>query len=62
MICFPDVNVWIALAVAEHAHHAPARKLFDGHEGSMIAFCRVTGDGPSAAEFSIAVTSGCTAS
>ena len=45
MICFPDVNVWIALAVAEHAHHAAARKWFDGHEGSMIAFCRVTGMG-----------------
>ena len=41
MICFPDVNVWIALAVAEHTHHAAAQKWLDTGEGSVV-FCRVT--------------------
>jgi toxin-antitoxin system PIN domain toxin len=41
MICFPDVNVWIALAVAEHIHHAAAQEWLDTGEGSVV-FCRVT--------------------
>jgi toxin-antitoxin system PIN domain toxin len=42
MTCLPDVNVWVALAVAEHVHHAPARLWFDGAQDDSIAFCRVT--------------------
>jgi len=41
MISFPDVNVWIALAVAEHVHHVSAQRWLDTEEGSIV-FCRVT--------------------
>jgi toxin-antitoxin system PIN domain toxin len=41
MIYFPDVNVWIALAVAEHNHHAVAQEWLDTGEG-LIVFCRAT--------------------
>jgi toxin-antitoxin system PIN domain toxin len=41
MTCLPDVNVWIALAVAEHIHNASARQWLDGFDGG-VAFCRVT--------------------
>lgn len=33
MIYLPDVNVWIALAIAEHVHHKPAQGWFDSSEG-----------------------------
>jgi hypothetical protein len=42
MICLPDVNVWLAIAVAEHVHHLFAKRWFDAVEGASIAFCRVT--------------------
>jgi toxin-antitoxin system PIN domain toxin len=42
MTCLPDVNVWIALTVAEHVHHGPAKQWFESHEHEQIAFCRVT--------------------
>lgn len=41
MTCFPDVNVWVALCVANHLHHTDAAKWFDSVPGS-VAFCRVT--------------------
>jgi toxin-antitoxin system PIN domain toxin len=41
MIYLPDVNVWIALAVAEHVHHKVAQRWLDTSEGSVV-FCRVT--------------------
>ncbi len=41
MIYLPDVNVWIALAIAEHVHHKPAQGWFDSSEGGVV-FCRVT--------------------
>jgi toxin-antitoxin system PIN domain toxin len=41
MICLPDVNVWIALAVAEHIHNVAARQWLDNFDGSVV-FCRVT--------------------
>ena len=38
-----DVNVWLALALSGHAHHAVARKWFDSVEGSgQTLFCRYT--------------------
>jgi uncharacterized protein len=42
MTCLPDVNVWIALTVAEHVHHGPAKQWFESPEQEQIAFCRVT--------------------
>jgi hypothetical protein len=42
MTCLPDVNVWVALAVAEHVHHKPAREWFETVLGDTLAFCRVT--------------------
>ena len=42
MTCFPDVNVWIALAVAEHVHHGVAKQWFESPEREQIAFCRIT--------------------
>jgi len=42
MTCLPDVNVWLALTVAEHVHHAAAMQWFETPEHEQIAFCRVT--------------------
>jgi predicted nucleic acid-binding protein len=41
MTCFPDVNVWIALAVGEHIHNRGARKWLDTVEDDVV-FCRIT--------------------
>jgi uncharacterized protein len=41
MTSLPDVNVWIALAIAEHIHHAPAQEWLDT-SGGQVAFCRIT--------------------
>lgn len=37
-----DANVWLALAVDGHAHHATARTWFDTQTDDSCAFCRVT--------------------
>lgn len=37
----PDVNVWLAAAWVEHAHHRVAKRWFDAEEDDL-AFCRVT--------------------
>ena len=37
-----DANVWLALAVGTHLHHAPARTWFDGQSDGRCAFCRIT--------------------
>src|ERR1700681_4401457 len=46
MIYLPDINVWIALAVAEHVHYEPAAVWFqeplESASNDKIAFCRVT--------------------
>ena len=36
-----DVNVWVALAVGEHVHHAAAEEWLDQVTTERIAFCRV---------------------
>lgn len=41
-IDLPDVNVWLALAVADHAHHQRARSYWYEEAGERLAFCRVT--------------------
>jgi len=42
MTFLPDVNVWIALAVGGHVHHAAAKAWFEAFEDDAIAFCRIT--------------------
>jgi len=42
MTCLPDVNVWVALAVAEHVHHRAAKAWLDAAQDDTVAFCRVT--------------------
>lgn len=38
-----DTNVWLALALSDHLHHASARAWLDGvEEPSTILFCRTT--------------------
>lgn len=38
----PDVNVWLALAVQEHPHHATARQYWAKEAAARVHFCRVT--------------------
>jgi len=43
----PDLNVWLALVVAEHPHHAAARRYWDEQQkapalGPRLWFCRST--------------------
>jgi toxin-antitoxin system PIN domain toxin len=38
---FPDVNVWFALAVADHPHHGPALAWWN-EESSLAGFSRLT--------------------
>jgi predicted nucleic acid-binding protein len=38
---FPDVNVWLALASAEHTRREAALTWWEGH-GESILFCRIT--------------------
>ena len=38
---FPDVNVWFALAVADHPHHRAATEWWN-HDSSIAGFSRVT--------------------
>jgi toxin-antitoxin system PIN domain toxin len=42
MTCFPDVNVWLALAVIEHVHHAAAAAWYESGSCEKIAFSRIT--------------------
>ena len=37
-----DANVWLALAVDAHFHHATARAWFEGQPDESCAFCRIT--------------------
>jgi toxin-antitoxin system PIN domain toxin len=42
MICLPDVNVWIALIVAEHVDHGTAVNWYRGPDWDTLVFSRVT--------------------
>jgi uncharacterized protein len=42
MICLPDVNVWIAMIVAEHVHHKAAIDWNEAVEWDTLIFSRVT--------------------
>jgi uncharacterized protein len=39
--CFPDVNVWFALAVADHPHHSIAVQWWNDHT-ALTGFSRLT--------------------
>lgn len=42
----PDINVWVALAIADHRHHAAAVEWFDTiNTPRSVRFCRVTQQG-----------------
>jgi toxin-antitoxin system PIN domain toxin len=41
-IDLPDINVWLAFSVADHAHHQRARHYWYEEAGDQLAFCRVT--------------------
>lgn len=38
----PDVNVWLALAVRQHPHHAAAATYWKSLTGRRVWFCRIT--------------------
>jgi len=38
----PDLNVWLALAIAEHPHHRAAQAYWRDKAAARIWFCRVT--------------------
>jgi toxin-antitoxin system PIN domain toxin len=42
MICLPDVNVWLALAVETHQHHSVAKDWIQESDGDQLLFCRIT--------------------
>lgn len=41
-LSFPDINVWVALAVESHVHHPSARTWWDADYSEGISFCRFT--------------------
>jgi toxin-antitoxin system PIN domain toxin len=42
LLSFPDVNVWLALMLADHIHRASAREWWESDSSETIAFCRLT--------------------
>jgi toxin-antitoxin system PIN domain toxin len=42
MTDLPDVNVWLALADADHKHHAVAKAYWLRLDATPVAFCRVS--------------------
>ncbi len=41
-ISLVDANIWLAIAVDGHSHHAAAASWFDGQGEGTCAFCRIT--------------------
>lgn len=41
-IDLPDVNVWLAFAVASHPHHQRAHRYWYEESSEQLAFCRIT--------------------
>jgi toxin-antitoxin system PIN domain toxin len=39
---FPDVNVWVALLMADHAHRDAASRWWDTDESEVVGFTRFT--------------------
>jgi hypothetical protein len=45
LTAFPDINVWLALLLADHTHRRTALDWRDNGEADSIAFCRITQPG-----------------
>lgn len=41
----PDLNVWLALSIPQHAHHLPAMAWFQSGSNGTVLFCRTTQQG-----------------
>lgn len=41
-LTFPDINVWLAVTVADHGHHARARDWWNQDQSASLAFVRIT--------------------
>jgi toxin-antitoxin system PIN domain toxin len=41
-LSFPDVNVWVALALNDHTHHRSAWRWWEEDQSDVIAFSRFT--------------------
>ena len=41
-LSFPDIDVWLALLLADHTHRCTALDWWDTSEANSIAFCRIT--------------------
>ena len=41
-LCFPDVNVWLALALGRHVFHSKAAAWWEEDDSDAIGFCRLT--------------------
>lgn len=39
---FPDVNVWLALLLADHVHRDATKRWWDSDQADIIGFCRFT--------------------
>jgi predicted nucleic acid-binding protein len=37
-----DANVWLAVALSDHVHHAKAKVWFESQDDDSCAFCRIT--------------------
>jgi len=41
-LSFPDINVWMALLLADHVHRPAAVQWWNGEDTDAIGFCRFT--------------------
>ncbi|MGD0868193.1 MAG: TA system VapC family ribonuclease toxin [Bryobacteraceae bacterium] len=41
-LTFPDVNVWLALLMADHIHRDAAKRWWATDDSEVIGFCRLT--------------------
>jgi toxin-antitoxin system PIN domain toxin len=41
-LSFPDINVWLAILLADHVHRDLARAWWDADQSGVIAFLRLT--------------------
>ncbi len=44
-LIFPDINVWLAILLADHVHRSAAQEWWDSDNSDVIAFIRLTQHG-----------------